>query len=309
MKIIDKIDLLRAELSLIRSNKSVALVPTMGNLHSGHLALVAEAKKHADIVVISVFVNPMQFDRQDDFIRYPRTLQQDCEQLAEAGGVDFVFAPTIEEMYPEAIVYSETPVSSKTLVSSKIEGSTSFDFTTFVEVPVLSYQLEGKNRPGHFRGVTTVVTKLFNIVQPHIACFGEKDFQQIAIIRKMVKDLNIPVEIFGVVTLRAEDGLALSSRNHLLNSIEREKAPILSQVMFEIAKRMEDGDLLTDRLIQEANIKLEQAGFIPDELFICDADNLQPLTISSKRAVILMAATLGKARLIDNTTVTLPSGL
>lgn len=183
-----------------REGRKIAFVPTMGNLHEGHLTLVRKAREYADIVVVSIFVNPMQFDRADDLNNYPRTLEEDLSKLT-AEGVDVVFTPTPEIIYPEGL-----------------------DKQTFVDVPGLSTILEGASRPGHFRGVTTIVNKLFNIVQPDVACFGEKDFQQLAVIRKMVDDLAMDIEIIGVPTVREMDGLAMSSRNGLLTLDERQRA-------------------------------------------------------------------------------------
>ena len=180
-----------------REGLTIAFVPTMGNLHQGHMTLVKEAHHHADKVVTSIFVNPMQFDKAEDLANYPRTLEQDCAAL-ETVRVDMVFTPTPEIMYPQGLASH-----------------------TFVEVPGLSGLLEGALRPGHFRGVSTVVTKLFNLVQPDVACFGQKDYQQLALIRKMVADMAMPIQIVGVPTVRAEDGLALSSRNGYLTAAER----------------------------------------------------------------------------------------
>lgn len=277
MLIIETLPMLRREIRRWRQEgKRIALVPTMGNLHEGHLTLVDEARERADIVVVSIFVNPMQFDRPDDLARYPRTLQQDCEKL-NRHRVDVVFAPAPAEVYPQGLGEQ-----------------------TFVDVPGLSSLLEGASRPGHFRGVATIVSKLFNLVQPDIACFGEKDFQQLAIIRKMVADMGFDIEIVGVPTVRAKDGLALSSRNGYLTADERKQAPGLSQVMNKMAARLENGERHTEEIIETAERDLQDKGFRPDGLAICDADTLQPLTVSSQRAVVLMAAWLGNARLIDN---------
>ncbi|MDX2123885.1 MAG: pantoate--beta-alanine ligase, partial [Aeromonas hydrophila] len=197
-----------------REGLTIAFVPTMGNLHQGHLTLVKEAHHHADKVVTSIFVNPMQFDKAEDLANYPRTLEQDCAAL-ETAGVDMVFTPTPEIMYPQGLASH-----------------------TFVEVPGLSGLLEGALRPGHFRGVSTVVTKLFNLVQPDVACFGQKDYQQLALIRKMVADMAMPIQIVGVPTVRAEDGLALSSRNGYLTAAERALAPELARTMNWIAEQI-----------------------------------------------------------------------
>jgi pantoate--beta-alanine ligase len=280
--IIETLPMLRREIRRWRqAGKRIALVPTMGNLHDGHLTLVDEARQRADVVVVSVFVNPMQFDRADDLARYPRTLQDDCEKL-NRHGVDLVFAPAPQAIYPQGT-----------------------ENQTFVEVPVLSALLEGASRPGHFRGVATIVSKLFNLVQPDVACFGEKDFQQLAIIRKLVADMGFDIDIVGVPTVRAKDGLALSSRNGYLTADERRLAPGLSQVMQSMAERLSNGERHIDEIIEQANAALQEKGFRPDGLAICDASTLQPLTVESQRAVILMAAWLGNARLIDNQQVDL----
>lgn len=282
MLIIETLLMLRQEVRRWRQQgKRIALVPTMGNLHEGHLTLVDEARARGDIVIVSIFVNPMQFDRADDLARYPRTLQEDCEKL-NRHQVDVVFAPSSAEVYPQGAQNQ-----------------------TFVEVPVLSSLLEGATRPGHFRGVATIVSKLFNLVQPDIACFGEKDFQQLAIIRKMVADMGFDIEIVGVPTVRAKDGLALSSRNGYLTADERKLAPVLSQVMHQMATQLENGERHVDEIIEAASEALLAQGLRPDGLAICDAETLQPLTVDSQRAVVLMAAWLGKARLIDNQTVDL----
>ncbi|WP_017348494.1 pantoate--beta-alanine ligase [Pantoea sp. A4] len=282
MLIVETIALLRQEIRRHRlQGKRIALVPTMGSLHDGHLTLVDEARARGDIVVTSIFVNPMQFEHADDLARYPRTLQEDCEKLNRRK-VDIVFAPAPAEVYPEGL-----------------------DTHTYVEVPVLSEVLEGASRPGHFRGVATVVSKLFHLVQPDVACFGEKDFQQLAIIRKMVRDMGFDIEIIGVPTVRAKDGLALSSRNAYLTAEERKLAPGLSQVMNAIAERLANGERHVEEILAEAETALQEKGLRPDGLAICDADSLQPLTTESQRAVILMAGWLGKARLIDNQQVDL----
>lgn len=282
MLIIETPPMLRREVRRWRrEGKRIALVPTMGNLHDGHLTLVDEARERADIVVVSIFVNPMQFDRADDLARYPRTLQEDCEKL-NRHGVDVVFAPAPADIYP---------------------GGT--ENQTFVEVPGLSSLLEGASRPGHFRGVATIVSKLFNLVQPDIACFGEKDFQQLAIIRKMVADMAYDIEIIGVPTVRAQDGLALSSRNGYLKAEERQVASGLNVVMNSMAARLATGERHIEEIIEAGEAALREKGFQPDGLAICDADTLHPLTVDSRRAVILMAAWLGKARLIDNQQVDL----
>ncbi len=264
-----------------REGRAIAFVPTMGNLHQGHLTLVEEARRHGDKVVVSIFVNPLQFDKAEDLANYPRTLEQDCAAL-EAAGVDLVFTPTPEIMYPQGLASQ-----------------------TFVEVPGISNLLEGALRPGHFRGVSTVVTKLFNLVQPNVACFGEKDYQQLALIRKMVADMAMPIEIVGVPTVRAEDGLALSSRNGYLTAAERAIAPELARTMNWIAGQIEAGNSHLPSLVAQASQRLDNAGFRTDAIDIVDADTLESASAESQRLVILMAAYLGKARLIDNRVVAL----
>ncbi|EPT7032564.1 pantoate--beta-alanine ligase [Cronobacter malonaticus] len=282
MLIIETVPLLRQQIRRLRmEGKRIALVPTMGNLHDGHMKLVDEAKASADAVVVSIFVNPMQFDRADDLARYPRTLQEDCEKLKKRGA-DFVFAPTPEEVYPQGM-----------------------SDQTYVDVPGLSTMLEGASRPGHFRGVSTVVSKLFNLVQPDVACFGEKDYQQLALIRKMTADMGYDIDIIGVPTVRAKDGLALSSRNGYLTSDQRKIAPGLSKVMNAMAEKLRAGERDLEAIIAAASDELSEKGFRPDDLQIRDADTLQALSPASQRAVILMAAWLGQARLIDNQTVEL----
>ncbi len=264
-----------------REGRAIAFVPTMGNLHQGHLTLVEEARRHGDKVVVSIFVNPLQFDKAEDLANYPRTLEQDCAALEDAG-VDLVFTPTPEIMYPQGLASQ-----------------------TFVEVPGISSLLEGALRPGHFRGVSTVVTKLFNLVQPNVACFGEKDYQQLALIRKMVADMAMPIEIVGVPTVRAEDGLALSSRNGYLTAAERAIAPELARTMNWIAGQIEAGNSHLPSLVAQASQRLDNAGFRTDAIDIVDADTLESASAESQRLVILMAAYLGKARLIDNRVVAL----
>ncbi|UUM30201.1 pantoate--beta-alanine ligase [Vibrio japonicus] len=262
-----------------REGRKIAFVPTMGNLHEGHLTLVRKAREHADIVVVSIFVNPMQFDRADDLNNYPRTLEDDLAKL-NGEAVELVFTPTPEIIYPEGL-----------------------DKQTFVDVPGLSTILEGASRPGHFRGVSTIVTKLFNIVQPDVACFGEKDFQQLAVIRKMTEDLAMDIEIIGVPTVREMDGLAMSSRNGLLTLDERQRAPVLARTMRWISSAMRGGRDDYASVIEDASDQLRAAGLHPDEIFIRDARTLQAITADTAQAVILMSAFLGKARLIDNQVV------
>ncbi|MFS1443309.1 MULTISPECIES: pantoate--beta-alanine ligase [unclassified Vibrio] len=259
-----------------RDGRTVAFVPTMGNLHEGHLTLVKKARELADIVVVSIFVNPMQFDRADDLNNYPRTLEADLSKLT-GEGVELVFTPTPEVMYPDGL-----------------------DKQTFVEVPGISHMLEGASRPGHFRGVATIVTKLFNIVQPDFACFGKKDFQQLAVIRQMTTDLALDIKVVGVATVREMDGLAMSSRNSNLTIDERQRAPVLARTMRWISSAIRGGRDDYASVIEDATDQLRAADLQPDEIFICDAKTLQAITPESTQAVILMSAFLGKTRLIDN---------
>ena len=282
MLIIETLPLLRQHIRRLRQEgKRIALVPTMGNLHDGHMKLVDTAKASADVVVASIFVNPMQFDRAEDLARYPRTLQDDCEKLNKRK-VDLVFAPAAAEIYPQGT-----------------------ESQTYVDVPGLSTMLEGASRPGHFRGVSTIVSKLFNLIQPDVACFGEKDFQQLALIRKMVADMGYDIEIIGVPIMRAKDGLALSSRNGYLSAEQRKIAPGLYKVMNRAAEKLAAGERNLDEIIAIAGQELNEKGFRADDIQIRDADTLLDLTENSPRAVILMAAWLGEARLIDNQIVAL----
>jgi pantoate--beta-alanine ligase len=258
----------------------VAFVPTMGNLHEGHLALVREAKKRADNVVVSIFVNRLQFGQGEDFDKYPRTLGQDAAKL-EGEGVAVVFAPDEKELYPN--------------VEQRYN----------VEPPNLQNELCGRFRPGHFRGVATVVTKLFNIVQPDAACFGKKDYQQLAIIKGFAEDLNFNVEIVPVDTGRASDGLALSSRNQYLNEDERAEAPRLFRELNKIAEALRGGNLAHAELEQTAVRNLTAAGWTVDYVEIRHAESLAVAHAGDKDLVVLAAARLGGTRLIDNVEVSL----
>lgn len=259
-----------------QAGHSIAFVPTMGNLHEGHLDLVRKARRLCDIVVVSIFVNPMQFGAGEDLDAYPRTPSADKEKLF-AEGVQILYTPSCEEIYPEGI-----------------------DTQTQVQVPDLADTLCGENRPGHFTGVATVVSKLFNIVRPDVAIFGEKDFQQLSIIRKMVLDLCMPIEIVGVRTAREEDGLALSSRNGYLTASERAIAPKLNEVLTECREAIACGFDNFHELEVHAQLKLIQAGFEPDYFEIRDARTLREVTEETEELAILVAAKLGKPRLIDN---------
>lgn len=267
---------LRGALRAARKNgKSIAFVPTMGNLHEGHLTLVKAAKRRADVVVASIFVNPTQFGANEDFDKYPRTLAADRALLADAD-CDLLFAPDAREMYPD--------------------GRSQF---TTVNVSGITDVLCGASRPGHFTGVATVVSKLFNIVQPDMALFGEKDYQQLAVIRCLVRELCFPVDVIGVPTVRAEDGLALSSRNGFLSEAERQQAPLLYQTLCNLRSAIEGGQRDYRMLGEAARGHLAKCGFVPDYLEIRRQD-LQAAGPEDKALVILVAAKLGSTRLIDN---------
>lgn len=260
--------------------KSVALVPTMGNLHAGHLALVRTAKAHADAVVVSIFVNRIQFGVGEDFDLYPRTLAEDVEKLTEAGA-DVVFAPSETELYPN--------------------GTQQY----FVEPPAIQNELCGRSRPGHFRGVATIVTKLFNIVQPDVACFGKKDYQQLAVIKGMVQDLNMDIDIIPVEIERTDSGLALSSRNGYLTIEQREQAAQLSAQLRTMAEAMRRGNRQFAALENSAATYLQQHGWQVDYIEVRHAQTLTKAQISDKNLVIVAAAILGTTRLIDNLEVQL----
>ena len=282
MRTLRDISELRATLRDARQKgQRIALVPTMGNLHAGHLTLVATARQHADVVVASLFVNPMQFGPGEDLDAYPRTFDADQHHLTEAG-CDLLFAPTVSALYPNGL-----------------------EAQTRVHVPVVGEGLCGGSRPGHFDGVSTVVSMLFNLVQPDIACFGEKDYQQLAVIRKLVADLHMPIEIIGVPIVRADDGLALSSRNGYLSAQERATAPTLYKTLCELRNALAQGESI-EKVLQRGKAALYDAGFTPDYLELRDAA-LGPVTDTTRHAVLLAAAKLGPARLIDNLSVQLPS--
>ena len=268
---------LQSALTKCRSqSQRIAFVPTMGNLHEGHLDLVRKARELADIVVVSIFVNPLQFGPSEDLDAYPRTLAADKEKLF-AEGTQILYAPGAGEIYPEGM-----------------------ENQALVRVPDLSETLCGSSRPGHFDGVSTVVSKLFNIVQPDIAIFGEKDFQQLSIIRKMVNDLCVPIEIVGVRTARDNDGLALSSRNGYLKPEQRRIAPALHQTLISCREAIACGFDNFLQLESHARMRLLQAGFEPDYFAIRDARTLRPVTEDTEEIAILAAARLGPTRLIDN---------
>lgn len=279
MNIFHTIKDLKNELNPLRHQK-IALVPTMGNLHDGHLSLVNLAKQHADIVVVSIFVNPTQFGAGEDFASYPRTLDDDCQKLAKAG-VALVFAPSVDEKYP---VY---PPNVQILSGS------------------ISKILCGQTRPTHFDGVGLVVSKLFNIVRPDVAVFGKKDYQQLAIIAQLVQELNFEIDIIGGEIVRADDGLALSSRNQYLTEQERAIAPRLAQALQQLAGELKSASVADfDTMIQKTKDKLTYDGFTVDYLQVLN-QQLQPASRHDKHLVILTACYLGKARLLDNLEITL----
>lgn len=268
---------LRAAVTHARNaGKRIGFVPTMGNLHAGHATLVTRAAEQADFVVASIFVNPLQFGAGEDLDKYPRTLAADQEKLLVAG-CNLLFAPTVDEMYPDGMTVQ-----------------------TRVSVPQLSEGLCGASRPGHFEGVATVVSKLFNMVQPDLAVFGQKDYQQLAVIRAMVRDLNMPIQIIGEPTVRAEDGLALSSRNGYLTEEQRAIAPVLYRSLRHIAATIENGDRDFAKLRAEQVQHIEAAGLRMDYLEVCQGQHLRPATAGDRDVVILVAAYLGATRLIDN---------
>ncbi|MCO8067344.1 pantoate--beta-alanine ligase [Acinetobacter schindleri] len=265
---------LAASLNPARSaRKIIGFVPTMGNLHQGHLNLVREARKLCDVVVVSIFVNPIQFGPNEDFDNYPRTLEQDQQLLAEVG-CDIVFAPSVEQMYGNKPRLTNISVSD------------------------ITNDLCGLQRPGHFDGVAVVVTKLFNMVQPNYAFFGEKDYQQLAVIRQFVQDLNIPLEVIGVPIARAEDGLALSSRNGYLTEQERQTAPLIYRSLKAAEQQLYEGVVL-DAVLTGIRQTLTDAGFVVDYIE-ARTPELQKIDEFSQDLVLFIAAKLGKTRLIDN---------
>ena len=275
-----------AELRQVRrdwllAGERVAFVPTMGNLHAGHIKLVKEAKAAAERVVVSIFVNPLQFGAGEDFDAYPHTPEQDQDKLREVG-TDLLFMPVAAEIYPDGQ-----------------------DGVSFVEVPGISDILCGVSRPGHFRGVATVVNKLFNMVQPELALFGEKDYQQLSVLRRMARDLNIPVELIGVPTERETDGLAMSSRNGYLTPEERAIAPTLYRVLCDIAEKCGSGRDDFAAVELEAVSLLEASGFRPDYISIRRSADLDIPKTGEKQMVVLAAAYLGRTRLIDNLLINL----
>lgn len=275
MQIFETIESLQSALSGAAAN-TLGFVPTMGNLHAGHLSLVSRARGEHDLVVVSIFVNPLQFGANEDLDSYPRTLDADTAALI-AAGCDFLFLPSAAELYGDDMQDS-----------------------TRVQVPELGTHYCGASRPGHFDGVTTVVTKLFNIVQPDAAYFGLKDYQQFSIIRKMVDDLALPVSVHGIETAREASGLALSSRNGYLSAEQKAVAPLLYQTIKGIGDALAAGDQDFKRLIQAGKQQLQDAGLQPDYLAIANSATLRPATQEDSHLVILAAPFLGSTRLIDN---------
>jgi pantoate--beta-alanine ligase len=281
MQTIETISTLRSEINLWRQQGlKIAFVPTMGNLHQGHIALIKKATQVADKVVASIFVNPMQFGANEDIDNYPRTMAADQEKLLNAG-CDLLFTPTPAIIYPKGL-----------------------DKQSYVEVPNVSDGYCGESRPGHFRGVATVVCKLFNLVQPDIACFGLKDYQQVQVIQTMVEDLSMPIEIVPVETVREDSGLALSSRNNYLTAEEKAIAPALSQNIQWLAKEIQNSNDFIG-LAKKAASAIDSVGMKTDYIHICHARTLEPASEDDKELVILAAAHCGTARLIDNLQVKL----
>jgi pantoate--beta-alanine ligase len=261
-----------------KAGKRIGLVPTMGALHEGHLSLVRIAKAQSDLVVVSLFVNPLQFGPKEDLAKYPRSFERDCEML-QREGTDLLFAPTVAEMYPTPAV-------------------------TYVNVEGLSERLDGQSRPGHFRGVTTVVSKLFHIAEPDIAVFGQKDAAQVAIIKRMVRDLNMPVEIVVAPIIREPDGLALSSRNAYLDPQQRQQALVLSRTLRAVEERFEKGERSAERLIAAGlEILQQEPAARLDHLSVVDPESLEPITNVASRALVAVAAYVGSTRLIDNVVI------
>ena len=277
MQTVNSIQELRAVIKAQRmTGKRIGFVPTMGNLHEGHITLVREGRKRADFMVSSVFVNPTQFGAGEDFDKYPRTLKEDQEKLS-AGGCHLLFAPPVDEMYPG----DQASWAS-------------------VHVTKVTERHCGAVRPGHFDGVSTVVSKLFNIVKPDVALFGKKDFQQLAVIRRMTTALCFDIDIVGVDTVREASGLAMSSRNGYLSAEEKEQASLIYRILCRTRDAIRAGDTHFAALEQAASDSLQQAGFQPDYFTVCRADTLEPASAADKNLVILVAARLGKTRLIDN---------
>lgn len=286
MKIIESLSELRAwRKACHQSGQQVVFVPTMGNLHEGHIELVNRAHEQGDIVITSIFVNPMQFGENEDLDAYPRTFEADCEKLSAAGN-HVVFYPSVKDMYPNGL-------AAQTVVSVPNNDA--------------EHCAEATQRPGHFDGVATVVTKLFNMVQPDVAMFGQKDYQQVRLIQALVNDLNLPIKIVPVPTVREASGLAKSSRNGYLTAQQRNTASAIYEALTLIKEQLSQGNFNSEALIESGKEFIEQAGLKPDYIEIRDEANFEAVSDQTKSAVILVAAFLGKARLIDNMTVQLGS--
>jgi pantoate--beta-alanine ligase len=280
-EIIDTVKKMHARTKAIRlSGKKIGLFPTLGFLHEGHLELIRQAKKRADCIVMSLFVNPTQFGPNEDFEKYPRDIEGDIKKAA-GEGTEIVFMPSVQEMYPEG-------------------------FQSVVKVENITKYLCGKSRPGHFEGVTTVVAKLFNIIKPHIAVFGQKDFQQLAVIRRMVKDLDMDIEIIGVPTFREPDGLAMSSRNKYLNPEERKSALCLKKAMDMVIKLVEQGERESNKIlavIRDLILSFPYTNI--DYISICDPDTLEDINLLKEKSLLALAVKVGATRLIDNCLITI----
>lgn len=279
MKIIQKIDELKAFIQCQKKiGKSIGFVPTMGYLHDGHMSLVKASKQENDITVMSIFVNPVQFGPKEDYSRYPRDLERDAK-MAEAEGVDVIFYPTVEEMYPDG-------------------------YKTYVQVEGITEVLCGKSRPGHFRGVATVVCKLFNIVEPDRAYFGQKDAQQVAVIQRMVKDLNMNLEVISCPIIRESDGLAMSSRNVYLTAEERRAALILNKSIQEAVQKVKAGERDAGKVLTMVKNRIETEPLaVIDYVELYEAETLQPIEIIQGKVLLAVAVKFGTTRLIDNAVV------
>lgn len=280
-----------------RAGRRIALVPTMGALHQGHVALIRAARQQGAAVVVSIYVNPAQFGPRDDFKRYPRDLDADCQVCAREH-VEVVFAPSDEEMYPGGLWLTEGSGAVQIAVPTPIRG---LQYSAFVEEHVLARRLEGERRPGHFRGVCTVVAKLFNIVQPDVAVFGQKDYQQLRVVQRMTRDLHYPVEIVSVPIVREPDGLAVSSRNKYLDAGERAQATVVFKALNVARDLFYEGERNVHRLEAAMMRVVELAPTARlDYAEIVHAETLEPVATAQRGDIILIAAFVGKTRLIDN---------
>lgn len=266
--------------NILKTHNNIAFVPTMGNLHDGHIALVKLAKQHAQSVVTSIFVNPLQFGPNEDLANYPRTLEADCKKLEDAGA-DIVFIPSVTEMYPD------------------FDGE-QLNQTMTITAPPIASELCGASRPGHFSGVATVVMKLFNLVMPQVAVFGKKDFQQVFVIKELVRQFNLPIQIIAGDTVREPSGLAMSSRNGYLTPTQKAEAAQLHQCLVGIVNAIKQGNTNFTDLTQAASHTLTQQGWLVDYISVRSANTLQPATNEDSELVVLIAAKLGNTRLIDN---------